>query len=429
VPQVFFSYSRKDKDFVRKLGDAFASHNRNAWIDWKDIPLTAEWQKEILTNIEAAENFVFVISPDSVASLNCKREIEHALANNKRILPVFYRPVADDAIPEELGKFQRIDFRDDDDFDEKFAALAVALDTDLGWVQMHTRLLIRSSEWSRRGKDGSFLLRGKDLHEAEEWKAAAKKEPEPTVLQTQYILASRAAATKRRWAAVAVLVIAAGVSAGLLARNNTVQRGARETKGRELANAAAESLSDDPERSVLLAMYAVNATLQFGQPPVRAAEEALHKALALSEIRRTLRGHSDGVEVVAYSPDGTRIATGSLDKTAKVWDAAGGQLLLTLHGHTDAVVDVAFSPDGRRLATASWDKTARVWDAVSGKEVLTLPDADQVDGVTYSPDGKRLVTAGWDKTAKIWDANSGRRLLLLRGHLKTVSGVAFRTRR
>lgn len=140
MPQVFVSYSRKDKDFVRKLADAFASQNRNAWIDWKDIPLTAEWQKEILTNIEAAENLVFVISPDSVASLNCKREIGHALAYNKRILPIFFRPVADDAIPEDLGKFQRIEFSVADNFDEKFAALAAALDTDLQWVQRHTRL-------------------------------------------------------------------------------------------------------------------------------------------------------------------------------------------------------------------------------------------------------------------------------------------------
>jgi TIR domain len=58
VAQVFTSYSRKDKDFVRKLSDAFANQKRDTWIDWKDIPLTAEWQQEILTNIEGAENFL-----------------------------------------------------------------------------------------------------------------------------------------------------------------------------------------------------------------------------------------------------------------------------------------------------------------------------------------------------------------------------------
>ena len=61
MAQVFISYSRKDKDFVRQLSDALIAQKREAWVDWKDIPLTAEWQQEILSNIEAAENFVFVM--------------------------------------------------------------------------------------------------------------------------------------------------------------------------------------------------------------------------------------------------------------------------------------------------------------------------------------------------------------------------------
>lgn len=73
MAEVFISYSRKDKDFVRRLGDGLVAHNREAWVDWKDIPLTSEWQQEILRNIEAADNFIFIISPDSVASGNCRK--------------------------------------------------------------------------------------------------------------------------------------------------------------------------------------------------------------------------------------------------------------------------------------------------------------------------------------------------------------------
>ena len=101
---------------------------------------------------------------------------------------------------------------------------------------------------------------------------------------------------------------------------------------------------------------------------------------------------------MAFSPDGTRLATASGDKTAKVWDVASGREVRTLSGHTDAVYGVAFSPDGTRLATASWDKTAKVWDVASGREVRTLSGhTDAVYGVAFSPDGTRLATASWDK--------------------------------
>src|SRR5262249_30746533 len=87
---------------------------------------------------------------------------------------------------------------------------------------------------------------------------------------------------------------------------------------------------------------------------------------------RTLKGHKGKVISVAFSPDGKRIATGSFDRTAKIWDSETGKEIFTLKGHTGAVTSVAFSPDGRRIATGSFDSTARVWDASTGQEALIL---------------------------------------------------------
>jgi WD40 repeat protein len=119
----------------------------------------------------------------------------------------------------------------------------------------------------------------------------------------------------------------------------------------------------------------------------------------------TLKGHTDAVNSVVYSPDGKRLASASWDKTVKVWDAASGQEIMTLKGHTFNVVSVAFSPNGKRLASASWDNTVNVWDAASGQEVMTLRGHSAgVGSVAFSPDGKRLVSAAADGTILIWDA-------------------------
>jgi hypothetical protein len=158
-----------------------------------------------------------------------------------------------------------------------------------------------------------------------------------------------------------------------LAKEETAvaQRNERESKARELAAFSTESLSEDPEKSILLGMQAVNATLRFGQPPVPAAEEALRQAILSSQVRATLRGHKDTVYGVAFSPDGKRLATASWDRTAKVWDAESGKELLTLRGHSNFVDGVAFSPDGKRLATASGDSTVQVY-ALDLRELLNL---------------------------------------------------------
>lgn len=191
---VFISYSRADSDFARKLNDTLQIQNKITWLEQESIASGAEFEQEIYRGIESANNFLFIISPDSISSPNCVAEVEYAMNLNKRIVTVLYRKIEEATLDPGLAKVQWIDFsQHSSDFLTKFGELTRTLDSDPEYVRSHTRIFLKAKEWEDHKRDDSFLLRGKDLLASEEWlKGSEQKQPAPTNLQLEYLAASRA---------------------------------------------------------------------------------------------------------------------------------------------------------------------------------------------------------------------------------------------
>jgi geranylgeranyl transferase type-2 subunit beta len=134
--------------------------------------------------------------------------------------------------------------------------------------------------------------------------------------------------------------------------------------------------------------------------------------------------HNGWVSGVAFSPDGTRLATGSSDRKVRLWDTQSGKLHSTLEGHGDYVANVAFDPAGRRLTTASYDHTAKIWDLASNKPLATLTGhAGAVLAVTYAGEKPVIATGSIDTTIRLYDIE-GAFLRALTGHKSWVNALA-----
>jgi WD40 repeat protein len=469
-PDVFISYSRHDQSFVRGLAVALEERGKDVWIDWEDIRKTADWRARIEDGIESARAIVAVLSPEFAASEVCAAEIAHAVAQNKRIVPVVRREPDKTRLRNELNAPNWIFLRERDDFGAGVDEIVEAVDTDLAWLDQHARLLVRAMEWDRHTRNSSFLLRGSDLEAAEGWLAsqAAHKE-NATALQGEYIVASRRAAAKRQRITLGSIALALAVAIGLAGLAALLWRQAvereRVARSRELAVSAASELSSDPELSVLLAAKAVETS------KTSEAEQVLRRSLIESHAASTLCGHRGFVHSTAFSHDGKLVATAGGDGTARLWEVPTGRMRFTLRGHEALVSRVAFSPDNRLLATVSDDGTARLWDVRTGRNVSvfhghTGPVVDaavspdervmvtaSTDGVPrlwttggrsrdvyggrelsghdgsvmsvgISPKGKVIASASDDKTARLW-TTAGKPLRVLRGHTEGLTAVVF----
>ncbi|KAH9290001.1 hypothetical protein KI387_034118, partial [Taxus chinensis] len=139
----------------------------------------------------------------------------------------------------------------------------------------------------------------------------------------------------------------------------------------------------------------------------------------------TLKGHTERVTDVAFSPRNNHLATSSADRTAILWNSEGA-ILKIYEGHLDRLARVAFHPSGLYLGTTSFDKTWRLWDITSGIELLLQEGHSRsVYGISFHCDGSLVATCGLDALARVWDLRTGRSILALEGHVKPVLGIDF----
>ena len=431
MADVFLSYSRKDAEFVRRLDAALAERDREAWVDWEDIPPTAEWWAEVQAGIEGADALLFVISPSSAKSGICARELAHAMHQGKRVIPVVREDVDPAELPPGLADINWVFFRPADDFDAALETLGVALDTDLERARAHTRLLTRAVEWDARGRDRNLVLRGSDLEAAERFMAlGALDPPRPTPLQGEYVAAGRSAATRRRRVAAGIgIAVVAGLAVltvlALVSRNEAVDQ-RRQATSRELSAASLLTLGEDPELSLLLARRAAEVE------PTDQAIDALRQALTASHVRLSLRSGGQAVGRAAFSADGSRAVTLADRGEGRVWDARSGRLVARLRGHTGTASAASFSDDGRYVLTAAQDATIRVWDARTGRSLAVMRNAypqfeePRVTGALFSPDGTLVVSHEFPQgNFRVWDWQRERVVSEIRGHQGAGQDEAF----
>lgn len=442
MSDVFISYSRRDKPFVERLDAQFKREGQETWVDWNDIPEGADWWKEIQGGIEGANTFVFIISPDSVVSDVCHQEIDYAIKNHKRFVPVVYREIshaqADGNMHPAISSHNWLFMRENDNFQQAFARLKEVLSTDLGHVRMHTRILVRGRDWDFHGRKNGYLLAGDELDEAEDWLQASEgKQPRPTELQTQYLFASRARqqTIQRRFflgiaGALIISLILTVLSVFLFfeaqdseesAKSNLQQ--AQNIQALFLADLSRQQLNGNNIEVALALAQESLVNLNNGIFHVD-SERALWNALNASGQENAHFAHNDDVQGALWNGDETRLLTYTNSETAYLWSSDGA--LLANLSHDSSVRGAVWSPDSSYFLTWTNADAVNLWTADGTLQTQLIHD-DRVTGAMWRDDSTQIITWSADATIRVWDT-SGMQLGTAT-HENTVSDVIWSSNR
>ena len=422
MADLFISYSREDTDFVRRLYDALKERGREAWVDWEGIPPIDKWLDRIRSSIDEADAFLFVISPDSVKSKVCEIEFDQALQQHKRLIPVMYREVESQPIRPELSEINWIFARDGDSFNDACETIITALDTDLEWTRVHTRLLVRATEWDRENRETSFTLRGRDLNDFEEWLARSPdKDPKPIALQSEYLLASRRAVTRRQriiWGSVAVgLSLAVGL--GTIAHFQSRERERQEmiAEARELVNKA-EVFREGPVdeigtrgrlmKSTLLASRALATLDELGVPSLEVAQ-AVRKSYAKLPKWIDFGLEHERIDASAFDPTGNYLVVFLGRERFMIWDTIHRREVKSCDqplSAMESVLGIEVWHKANFIVTAVYNASRKVdateitiWSLSNCKRKFRVQEPGRRNLVALGDNGEILVIA--DKDRKI----------------------------
>ncbi len=410
--KIFISYSRKNKLFTRKLNDAINQSGIKAWVDWEGIPLSSDWMAEITTAIRDSDAFVFVLSPDSLKSKVCMEELELGIKLNKKIIPVLYsEPEKGQKMHPKLASTNWVYMRPKkDDFKATLPRLIDAIQTDLGWIQQHTRLLQRATEWDVKSRNKSYVLQGSDLEEGEHWmtESTAGEGRDVVPVQAEYISTSRKVAVQRQRNLTIGIGIALMVSVlmgiyAFMQRSVALEneKKAISSQSTAIANqhiaATQQSIAEEQKKLADENARRANAQRSAAESKIyqdRVGELHASTLLAL-DAYRLLPGLADAENILRQNISLLPIPIRQMNVGARIWT-------------------IMASPDSKKFITADSAGNACVWSMEDGSRLLCLQHEGIVYDLAMSQDGAILVTGTEKGMLTFWDANSGKQIKSLK---------------
>jgi WD40 repeat protein len=395
----FISYTRRnDVGFVDHLRDQLLARGKNVWVDRERIEPAADFRQRIARGIEAANAMIFVVSPESVVSTECRQELAIATQHQKLVVPVVRHDITDQkSIPAAIAAANWIFWREGDDATRALDQIVEALQNDIEWRDMHSRIAVRAREWAESEKDKSFLLRGSDLEQAERWYEDKRvHKQQPTDLQYEFIAASRAAASRRQKTSLAVvafaLVVAVTLASVALVQRNQAVSELHASESVQMAQSASALTSTDTPLSMLVSIEAYQrAQTQQAQSSLDDADE--QPLQAIFRVGGVLGS-------VAYRPGGHQLAVVRNGNQVVLLDLPSGHTRKLNDPQAKSIYSIAYSHDGEFLAAGDSAGKVVVWNLVHRKRFI-FSDYGPVQSVAFSSDGRYLASGDLDSSGHV----------------------------